>query len=142
MTNVNTINFPTLTRFGIGFDTFLNDFEKLSHQTNNYPPYNIVQVNEDEFLISLAVSGFKLEDLTVIKEKKFLIIEGKLPEIDTEIKYLHRGISGRNFKREFQLADYVDIEGAKLETGVLTVHLKREIPEAAKAKTIEISNIT
>ena len=110
---------------------------------NNYPPYNIVQVNDDEFMISIAVAGFGHDNLTVTKEKNFLIIEGKEYESTgkkIEPNYLHKGISNRDFRREFQLADHVEINGAHLELGILSVHLKREVPEEAKPKTIAITH--
>jgi molecular chaperone IbpA len=108
----------------------------------NYPPYNIVQVNEDEYMISLAVAGFGHDNLSVTKDKNFLIIEGKEYQTDSEKivpTYLHKGISNRDFRREFQLADHVEITNAHLELGILNVHLKREVPEEAKPKTIAIS---
>jgi molecular chaperone IbpA len=102
-----------------------------------------VQVNEDEYTISVAVAGFSLDNLSVTKDKKVLVIEGKQTMGDLideeEVKYLHKGISERNFRREFQLADHVEITGAHLELGILSVHLKREIPEEAKPKTIAIT---
>jgi molecular chaperone IbpA len=112
---------------------------------NNYPPYNIVQVNDDEYMISLAVAGFGFDNLSVTKDKKFLIIEGthsvaKLAdEDDANYTYLHKGISNRDFRREFQLADHVEITNAHLELGILSVHLRREVPEEAKPKTIAIT---
>jgi molecular chaperone IbpA len=108
----------------------------------NYPPYNIVQISEDEYTISLAVAGFGLENLSVTKDKNFLIIEGKEYQSDSEKivpNYLHKGISNRDFRREFQLADHVEISNAHLELGILSVHLKREVPEEAKPKTIAIT---
>ena len=94
-------------------------------------------------MISISVAGFGHDDLTVTKDKKFLIIEGKHSREeelgDTTTKYLHKGISERSFRREFQLADHVEISNAHLELGVLSVHLRREVPEEAKPKTIAIT---
>jgi molecular chaperone IbpA len=93
-------------------------------------------------MISLAVAGFGLENLSVTKNKNFLIIEGKntIKEEETiEPTYLHRGISARDFRFERQLADHVEIEHAHLELGILNVHLKREIPEEQKPKSIAIT---
>ena len=92
-------------------------------------------------MISLAVAGFGLDNLTVTKDKNFLIIEGKQHELADagEPNYLHRGISARDFRREFKLADHVEIDHAHLELGILNIHLKRDIPEAQKPKTIAIS---
>jgi molecular chaperone IbpA len=101
-----------------------------------------VQINEDEYMISVAVAGFGHDNLSVTKDKKTLVIEGKhnTETVETsEINYLHKGISERSFRREFQLADHVEISNAHLELGILSIHLKREVPEEAKPKTIAIT---
>jgi len=149
MTNSKTLtlrsfDIPSIHKFGIGFDNMFDELMRVSAQQSgtNYPPYNIVQINEDEYTISLAVAGFGLENLSVTKDKNFLIIEGKEHQSDSEKivpNYLHKGISNRDFRREFQLADHVEISNAHLELGILSVHLKREVPEEAKPKTIAIT---
>ena len=142
---LRSFDIPAIHKFGIGFDNMFDELMRVSAQqgNTNYPPYNIVQVNEDEYTISVAVAGFSLDNLSVTKDKKVLVIEGKQTMGDfideEEVKYLHKGISERNFRREFQLADHVEITGAHLELGILSVHLKREIPEEAKPKTIAIT---
>ena len=141
---LRSFDIPALHKFGIGFDPMFDDLMRVSTQqsTSNYPPYNIVQINEDEYMISLAVAGFGLDNLSVTKDKKFLIIEGKEYHPDCEKiepNYLHKGISNRDFRREFQLADHVEIGNAHLELGILNVHLRREVPEDAKPKTIAIT---
>jgi len=141
---LRSFDIPALHKFGIGFDNMFDDLMRVSTQqsTSNYPPYNIVQINEDEYMISLAVAGFGLDNLSVTKDKKFLIIEGKeyQPESENIVpNYLHKGISNRDFRREFQLADHVEISNAHLELGILSVHLRREVPEDAKPKTIAIT---
>jgi molecular chaperone IbpA len=141
---LRSFDIPALHKFGIGFDNMFDDLMRVSTQqsTSNYPPYNIVQINEDEYMISLAVAGFGLDNLSVTKDKKFLIIEGKEYQSDSkkiEPNYLHKGISNRDFRREFQLADHVEISNAHLELGILSVYLKREVPEDAKPKTIAIT---
>lgn len=146
MTNtlhLRTLDIPALTKFGIGFDTMFDELHRIHSQqsSTNYPPYNVVQINEDEYMISLAVAGFGLDNLTVTKDKNFLIIEGKQHDVEDKVEtnYLHRGISARDFRREFKLADHVEIDHAHLELGILNIHLKRDIPEAQKPKTIAIS---
>ena len=144
---LRSFDIPALHKFGIGFDNMFDDLMRVSNQqsTSNYPPYNIVQINEDEYMISLAVAGFGLDNLSVTKDKKFLIIEGKEYQSDSEKvepNYLHKGISNRDFRREFQLADHVEISNAHLELGILSVHLKREVPEEAKPKTIAITYVS
>lgn len=143
---LRSFDIPALTKFGIGFDNMFDELMRVSAQqgNTNYPPYDIVQINDDEYMISVAVAGFGHDDLTVTKDKKFLIIEGKhsretVDNEDSSAKYLHKGISERSFRREFQLADHVEISNAHLELGILSVHLKREVPEEAKPKTIAIT---
>jgi len=142
---LRSFDIPALHKFGIGFDNMFDDLMRVSAQqgNTNYPPYNIVQVNDDEYTISVAVAGFTQENLSVTKDKKVLVIEGKQTIGDLvdeeEVKYLHKGISERSFRREFQLADHVEITGAHLELGILSVYLKREVPEEAKPKTIAIT---
>ena len=141
---LRSFDIPSIHKFGIGFDNMFDELMRVSAQqsTSNYPPYNIVQINEDEYMISLAVAGFGLDNLSVTKDKKFLIIEGKEYQPDSKKivpNYLHKGISNRDFRREFQLADHVEISNAHLELGILSVYLKREVPEDAKPKTIAIT---
>ena len=141
---LRSLDIPQLHKFGIGFDTMFDELHRMhSQQTNtNYPPYNVVQITDDEYMISMAVAGFGLDNLSVTKDKNFLIIEGKntiKDEEETDINYLHKGISARDFRREFKLADHVEIENAHLELGILNVHLKREIPEEQKPRSIAIT---
>ena len=140
---LRAFDLPSIHKFGIGFDNLFDDLMRVNAQqsNNNYPPYNIVQVNDDEYTISVAVAGFGYEDLSVTKDKKTLIIEGKhSTDADAEeVNYLHKGISERSFRREFTLADHVEISNAHLELGILSIHLKREVPEEAKPKTIAIT---
>ena len=143
---LRSFDIPTLTKFGIGFDNMFDELMRVNAQqsSTNYPPYDIVQVNDDEYMISVAVAGFGYDNLSVTKDKKILVIEGKhsretVENEDSTAKYLHKGISERSFRREFQLADHVEITGAHLELGILSIHLKREIPEEAKPKTIAIT---
>jgi len=141
--HLRALDIPALTKFGIGFDHMFDELHRIHSQqsSTNYPPYNVVQINEDEYMISLAVAGFGLDNLTVTKDKNLLVIEGKQHESkdNVEPNYLHHGISARDFRREFKLADHVEIENAHLELGILNVHLVRDIPEAQKPKTIAIS---
>ena len=142
---LRSFDIPALHKFGIGFDNMFDDLMRVSAQqgNTNYPPYDIVQVNDDEYTISVAVAGFGYNDLSVTKDKKVLIVEGKhtreTVENEDTTKYLHKGISERSFRREFQLADHVEITNAHLELGILNIYLRREVPEEAKPKTIAIS---
>ena len=143
---LRSFDIPAIHKFGIGFDNLFDDLMRVNAQqsNNNYPPYDIVQINDDEYMISLAVAGFGHDNLSITKDKKTLVIEGKhsrenMDNEDSSAKYLHKGISERSFRREFQLADHVEISNAHLELGILNVHLKREVPEEAKPKTIAIT---
>ncbi len=145
---LRSFDIPALTKFGIGFDNMFDELMRVNAQqsSTNYPPYNIVQISDDEYMISVAVAGFALENLTVTKDKNFLVIEGthsvgKLADEEfSSHTYLHKGISERTFRREFQLADHMEISNAHLELGILSVYLKREVPESAKPKTIAITH--
>ena len=144
MTRLQTLDLPQFHRATIGFDRL---FEQMNTQFanspngNGYPPYNIAQVNEDEYMISVAVAGFGMDNLEITTESDQLKIVGTAPKGDAEVNYLHKGIGGRNFRREFTLADHVVVAGAELDLGMLNVHLKREVPEALKPKTIEIKDL-
>ena len=146
MTRIDTTVFPPshFNRSTIGFDRLFNDLERRltnSPNGNGYPPYNIAQINEDEYMISLAVAGFGMDNLDITKDGKILRIEGTAPKGDEDVNYLHKGIGGRNFRREFTLADYVEVENAVLELGMLNIHLVRNVPEALQPKHIDIKVI-
>jgi molecular chaperone IbpA len=136
---MRTHDFSPLWRSSIGFDRLL-DFAEAAQRSgeDNYPPYNIERVDSDRYGIQLAVAGFTPEDITVTVEQNVVMVEGKKTE-GTDRNYLHRGISARPFKRQFTLADYVQVRGAAFEHGLLKIELVREIPEAAKPRRIEIS---
>jgi molecular chaperone IbpA len=144
MTNeltLRSLDIPSIHKFAVGFDTLFDEMLRINAQqgSTNYPPYNVVQINEDEYVISLAVAGFGPDNIEVTKDLNFLVIEGH-PVLPVEdINYLHKGISTRHFRREFKLADYVDIENCHLELGILTIHLKRNIPEEQKPKKFAIT---
>jgi len=143
MTRLTTLNLPHLHKATIGFDRLFNELERgfaNSPNGNGYPPYNIEQLNEDEFMISLAVAGFSMDNLEITKDGNLLTVEGTAPESDEQVVYLHKGISSRKFRREFTLADHVEVVNATLELGMLNVHLVREVPEALKPKKIAINN--
>lgn len=142
MTRLTTLDLPNFHRATIGFDRIFEQMERQFANSPNgqgYPPYNIAQLNEDEFMISLAVAGFGMDNLSIEKDGDQLRVEGTAPKGDEEVNYLHKGIGGRNFRREFTLADHVDVEAANLEIGMLNIHLKRNIPEELQPKKIKIN---
>lgn len=142
MTRLTTLDLPSLHKATIGFDQLFNELDRqfANSTSQGYPPYNIAQINEDEFMISLAVAGFGMDNLDITKDGNTLRIEGTSPKGDETVNYLHKGIGSRNFRREFTLADHVEVEDATLDLGMLNVHLKREIPEELQPKRIEINS--
>lgn len=144
MTNqltLRSLDIPSIHKFAVGFDSLFDEMIRINAQQGgtNYPPFNIVQINEDEYVISLAVAGFGPDNIDVTKEGNYLVIDGT-PVLPLEdINYLHKGISTRSFRREFKLADHVDIENCDLELGILSIKLKRTIPEEQKPKKIAIN---
>jgi molecular chaperone IbpA len=142
MTRLTTLNLPHLHKATIGFDRMFDELERTfaNSQSNGYPPYNIAQIDDGEYMISLAVAGFGMDNLDVTKEQNILRIEGTAPKGGENVNYLHKGIGGRSFRREFTLADHVEVVSATLELGMLNVHLVREVPEALKPKKIAINN--
>ena len=124
--------------FAIGFDRTLQLLERAdTHSSSNYPPYNIVKIDEENFQIEMAVAGFDKKEVSISKEKEKLIIEG---EQDTESKeYVHQGLASRSFKRSFTLADDIIVKGADMKNGILVVSLERIVPEEDKPQVIKIS---
>jgi len=123
--------------FAIGFDRTLQLLERAdTHSSSNYPPYNIVKIDEENFQIEMAVAGFDKKEVSISKEKEKLIITG---EQDTESKeYVHQGLASRSFKRSFTLADDIIVKGADMKNGILVVSLERIVPEEDKPQEIKI----
>jgi molecular chaperone IbpA len=131
-----------LYRSTIGFDrvgSLLDTLSSFEGETPSYPPYNIERVAENAYRISMAVAGFGDSDLDIEVKENTLSIRGEKHGEPENSTYLHRGIASRSFERRFQLADYVVVKGASLENGLLHVDLVRELPEAMKPRTIEIT---
>ena len=143
MTRITTLDLPSINRHFVGFDQMFNEMDRMFENSANkgagYPPYNIAQLSENEYMISLAVAGFGMDNLSIEKDGDQLRVEGTAPGGDEDVNYLHKGIGGRNFRREFTLADHVNVKEANLELGMLNIHLVRELPEALKPKTIKIN---
>jgi molecular chaperone IbpA len=133
------LNLDPFWRSSIGFDRLLDLMdESLRYQPeNNYPPYNIVRTGENAYRISLAVAGFKPDQISVKVEQNTLVVTGREVK-KSEHDYLHRGIAARDFERRFSLADFVEVKDATFEDGLLQIDLVRELPEAMKPKRIEI----
>ena len=122
--------------FFIGWDRHFQDLEKVMHNSTNYPPYNLVEVSEDTYMIELALAGFKKEDISIEQEKNVLTIKGSSEE--DENKYIHKGIGARAFTRTFSLSEYMNVAGVVMENGVLRVLIVKLVPEEARPKTFEI----
>jgi molecular chaperone IbpA len=136
---MTTFDFTPLFRTMIGFDRLASAMETASRaDAGGYPPYNIEVTGEDHYRITMAVAGFRDADLDVQVKDNILTVTGHKKDDDTGRKFLHRGIATRGFERQFQLADYVRVEGAQLKDGLLNVSLVREVPEAMKPRRIEI----
>lgn len=132
-----------LFRSGVGFDhlsQMIDSAFKANENNQAYPPYNIAKLGDDEYEITMAVAGFKQTELNVVAQQNTLTITGSSDEAADENKeYLHRGIATRNFERKFSIADHVKVVSANLEDGLLSLRLKREIPEESKPKVITIN---
>jgi molecular chaperone IbpA len=142
MTRLQTLDLPTFTRASIGFDRLFDEINRefANSKSTGYPPYNIAQINEDEYMISIAVAGFGMDNLDITLEKNVLTVEGTTPPGDEKVNYLHKGIGGRNFRRQFTLAEHIEVEQAGLELGMLNIHLVRNVPEEMQPKKIAIKN--
>ena len=142
----HTIDLPTLVnqihRQTIGFD---NLFEQLDRNLNsgkqdgNYPPHNMIKLDDTHWVIELAVAGFGENELDVEQEKNVLTIKGERAKKDDDVEYLHKGISARNFERTVTLGEYVEVCGVTVQNGILAIALEQVIPEEQKAKKIAIT---
>jgi molecular chaperone IbpA len=145
MTNLtlHTLDFPSLHRQTIGFDRLFSELNRTfaNSRSDNYPPHNIAQVDDTNFLVEVAVAGFAESEIDVEVREKSLIITGQKEKVEdaATIKYLHKGLSARNFTRTFTLADHVEVRSATIENGVLTVALELVVPEEEKPTKIAIT---
>ena len=138
-------DFSPLFRATVGFDRMMNMLDAASHVDESalsYPPYNIEKCGEDAYRIVMAVAGFGDEDLDITAKASSLVVTGKKAKSDDSANtYLHRGIAQRAFERRFDLADHIKVTGAKLENGILSIELVREIPEAMRPRSIKIEGL-
>ena len=143
MTNHQLTRFDTnaLNRALIGFDEIFNNFEgRFANQLNqNYPPFNVVQLGENEYEIQIAVAGFKKEEIDIEVNQNQLVVKGEHADVVDENRvYHHRGLAARNFMRDWTLERYTEVRGAEIEDGILTIKLERVLPESMKPRKIEI----
>lgn len=145
MTNytLHTFDFPQLHRSAIGFDRLFDELNRTfaNSRSDNYPPHNIAQLDDTHFVVEVAVAGFKESEIDVELKDKVLTVKGeKVKDEDApEIKYLHKGLSARNFTRTFTLADHVEVVAATIENGVLAIALELVVPDEDQPKKIAIT---
>ena len=140
---MRTFDFAPLWRSTIGFDRFFDLINESQHlEVDNYPPYDVLRTGEDSYRIKLAVAGFTPDDITITAQQGKLTITGRKmqPTSNTEHELLYQGISARPFERTFSLDDYVEVQGAAFENGLLQVDLLRRLPEAMKPRKISIGS--
>lgn len=138
---MRSVDLSPLYRATVGFDRMMNLLDATPRaEDGGYPPYNIEKTGDNAYRITMAVAGFGEQDIDVtVQESRLIIKASKEKEADDKAKtYLHRGIATRAFERRFDLADYIKVTGARLENGILSVDLAREVPEAMKPRTIAI----
>jgi molecular chaperone IbpA len=137
---MTTFDFAPLFRTAIGFDRLARLADTASAtETTGYPPYNIEKLGDESYRLTMAVAGFRPEELDLVVKENTLVISGR-PAPDTQKnEVLYRGIAGRAFERRFVLADHIVVDGADLNNGLLHVGLKRVVPEALKPRRIEVN---
>ena len=126
--------------FFIGFDRALNTWSNAQtiSSATNYPPYNVIKIDEDNFVVELAVAGFAKTDIDLSTADGKLIVKGELSTEDNDSKFIHRGIAARKFTREWALGEYMEVKAAELKDGMLKIDIVRILPEEKKPKTIKI----
>lgn len=139
---LRSFDIPQLHKFGIGFDSMFDELMRVTSQqsNSNYPPHNVIKTGEDTVTIEVAVAGFAEGEIDISLDKRVLTIAGaRKTEEDSTHEYLHRGISSRDFRHAFTLAEHVEVKSAQIRNGILSVHLERQVPEAARPKSIAIT---
>ncbi len=131
-------DFTPYRRATVGFDRLFDLLESgNSFAGENYPPFDLEQDAEDRYRITLAVAGFRQDEIDITAKQNLLIVSGRKQDQD-ERNYVHRGIAARSFERRFVLGDYVQVKGAEMKDGLLSIELAREIPDEMKPRKIEI----
>ena len=142
---MRNLDFSPLFRSTIGFDriqNMLDSASRLHEASASYPPYNIEALSETAYLITMAVAGFGEDDIELVLKENTLTVSGKIERDETPKTYLYHGIAGRSFERRFQLADHIEIKGARLVNGLLNIDLERVVPEELKPRHIKITSGT
>jgi molecular chaperone IbpA len=129
-----TFNWETYTPFTLGFDETFSRLEALAGTRDNYPPYNVVNGSNGRTVLELALAGFSRGDIEVETERNVLTVSAKKAPADKEREYSHKGISNRTFSRNWQMGDDVEVESVDFEDGLLSITLKKELPDKQKRK--------
>lgn len=140
---MTTIDLTPLYRNSIGFDrmgSLIDSALRSQKDSSGFPPYDIESTGEDRYAITLAVAGFEDSELEIQVENGVLRVRGKKADDSEGKSYLYRGIANRSFERKFNLADFIEVSGADLKNGLLTISLVKEIPEAMKPRSISIGS--
>ncbi len=134
------LDFAPLPRSTIGFDRLFELLDQTAHfePSDGFPPYDIEKTGEDAYRVTLAVPGFTPDEISIESQPNLMIVSGQRTT-DRGGHYLHRGLTARSFERRFNLADFVEVKGARLENGLLVVELQREVPEAMRPRRVEIA---
>ena len=134
------LDFAPLPRSTIGFDRLFDLLDRTARfePHDGFPPYDIEKTGEDAYCITLAVPGFTPDEVSIESQPNLMVVSGQRAA-DRGGQYLHRGLTARGFERRFDLADFVEVKGARLEDGLLTIELRREVPEAMRPRQIEIA---
>jgi len=132
-------DFTPYRRSTVGFDRLFNLLEAGAREEDGYPPFDIQKLDDDRFRITVAVAGFRPEDIDIVAHQNLLTVTGRRAEDADNGEYLHRGIAARAFERRFQLADFIEVGQASFEHGLLSIDLQRAVPEAMKPRRIEIA---
>lgn len=141
MNQLTRFDTNALNRALLGFDTLFSDFEhRYANQINsNYPPYNVIKHDEDTYEIEVAVTGFDKDEIIVEIDQNQLIVKGERVDIQSaETVYLHRGLASRNFTRAWTLAEHMEVREGKIKNGVLTIGLKRVVPDSLKPRVLKL----
>jgi molecular chaperone IbpA len=138
---MSRFDFTPYRRSTVGFDRLFDLLESQArlNSGDNYPPFNVERRSEDRYRITLAVAGFRPDDIDITAQQNLLVIQGRKREEAADGEMLHLGIANRGFERRFELADYVRVESADLADGLLVIDLVREVPEAMKPKKIAVN---
>ena len=136
---MRTFDFNPLFRSTVGFDRLFDLMDSYAEQSSGYPPYNIERSDDTHYRITLAVAGFGEKDLNIEVKEGVLTVTGEREDKPENRAFLYQGIAGRAFERRFQLAEHVEVRGAKLENGLLHVDLERVVPEEKKPRRIAIN---